>query len=90
MIDLNIIDYEISKRISAKDIPFAALIAAALRKADSDNFARLKQAFPELTSDFKLRFNAPGGILLKDNIENPNETLEKVRKIADSYLDSSR
>ncbi len=90
MIDLNIIDYEISKRISAKDIPFAALIAAALRKADSDNFARLKQAFPKLTSEFKLRYSAPGGVLLEDNIENPNETLEKVRKLADHYLDSSR
>lgn len=87
MIDLNLIDYEISKRISALDLPFAALIAAALRKADSDNFARLKQAFPELTNDFKSRYNAPGGILLKDNIDDPNETIKRVKEVADSYMD---
>ena len=86
MMRLNLIDYEISKRISANDIPFAALIAAALRKADTNNFARLKQAFPELTSDFKLRYNAPGGILLKDNFQNPDEVLKKVRDLADSYF----
>ena len=86
MIDLNLIDYEISKRISAIDLPFASLIAAAMRKADSDNFARLKQAFPELTNDFKLRFNAPGGVLLKDNIDDPHETLKRVKEVADSYM----
>lgn len=87
MIDLNLIDYEVSKHISALDLPFAALIAAALRKADSDNFARLETAFPELTNDFRLRYHAPGGILLKDNIDDPNETLKRVKEIADSYMD---
>lgn len=89
MIDLNLIDYEISKHIAMRDIPFAALIAAALRKADSDNFARLESVFPGIASDLKLRYNAPGGILLKDNIENYDETLKRIKEIVDSYLDSS-
>lgn len=88
MRDLNLIDYEISKHIAMRDIPFAALIAAALRKADSDNFARLESVFPDIASDLKLRYNAPGGILLKDNIENYDETLKRVKEVANSYLES--
>lgn len=88
MRDLNLIDYEISKHIAMRDIPFAALIAAALRKADSDNFARLESVFPGIASDLKLRYNAPGGILLKDNIENYDETLKRVKEIVNSYLES--
>ena len=88
MKDLNLIDYEISKRLAVRDIPFAALIAAALRKADPDNFARLESVFPGIASDLKLRYNAPGGILLKDNIENYDETLKRVKEIANSYLES--
>lgn len=88
MRDLNLIDYEISKHIAMRDIPFAALIAAALRKADSDNFARLESVFPNIASDLKLRYNAPGGILLKDNIENYDETLKRVKEVANSYLES--
>lgn len=88
MIDLNLIDYEISKHIAMRDIPFAALIAAALRKADSDNFARLESVFPGIASDLKLRYNAPGGILLKDNIENYDETLKRVKEVVNSYLES--
>lgn len=88
MRDLNLIDYEISKHIAMRDIPFAALIAAALRKADSDNFARLESVFPGIASDLKLRYNAPGGILLKDNIENYDETLKRVKEVANSYLES--
>jgi hypothetical protein len=88
MRDLNLIDYEISKHIAMRDIPFAALIAAALRRADSENFARLESVFPDIASDLKLRYNAPGGILLKDNIENYDETLKRVKEIANSYLES--
>lgn len=84
---LNIIDYEISRRLSSKDLPFASLIAAALRKADSDNFARLESVFPEITYDLRMRYNAPSGILLKDtgNLDSPG-FMEQVRKVADSYL----
>lgn len=88
MRDLNLIDYEISKHIAMRDIPFAALIAAALRRADSENFARLESVFPDIASDLKLRYNAPGGILLKDNIENYDETLKRVKEVANSYLES--
>lgn len=88
MRDLNLIDYEISKHVAMRDIPFAALIAAALRRADSENFARLESVFPDIASDLKLRYNAPGGILLKDNIENYDETLKRVKEVANSYLES--
>lgn len=89
MKDLNLIDYEISKRLAVRDIPFAALIAAALRKADPNNFHQLESAFPDIASDLKLRYNAPAGILLKDHIENYDETLKRIKEIVDSYLDSS-
>lgn len=88
MRDLNLIDYEISKHVAMRDIHFAALIAAALRRADSENFARLESVFPDIASDLKLRYNAPGGILLKDNIENYDETLKRVKEVANSYLES--
>lgn len=45
------------------DPPFAALVMAAMRKADSDNLDRLKAAFPDIAAEFYARFHAPGGML---------------------------
>ena len=84
MTKLNLIDYEISKRLAAKDIPFYALIAGAIRKADTGNLARLESAFPEITRDLKRRYNAPGGVLPEDNIQGDDAS--KHALIADSYI----
>lgn len=46
MFKLNEYEYIMSMSISAKDYPFYALIATAMRQADTDNLERLKMAFP--------------------------------------------
>ena len=42
--------------------PFIALVMAALRKADTDNYARLARAFPEIEQELQTRYNSPGGL----------------------------
>ena len=59
-------DYLQSKDLSTLDPSFAALIMAAARKADTNNLERLEQAFPGIVSEFRSRYNAPGGILEAD------------------------
>lgn len=56
-------DYEKSKEISAEDPPFASLIMAAMRKADTENTAKLKGAFPQIFNELQKRYWAPGGLL---------------------------
>ena len=56
-------DYELSKEISSKDPPFAALIMSAIRKADTENSFKLGEAWPEIFTELKARYNAPGGLL---------------------------
>ena len=56
-------DYVVSQEISAKDPPFASLIMAAIRKADTDNTFKLGNAFPEIFAELQVRYNAPGGLL---------------------------
>lgn len=66
-------DYEKSKEISAKDPPFASLIMAAIRKADTENNLKLEGAFPNIFSELQKRYWAPGGLL-------PEEIKKEVRK----------
>jgi len=56
-------DYEKSKEISAKDPPFASLIMAAIRKADTNNTVKLGNAFPKIFAELQERYWAPGGLL---------------------------
>lgn len=60
---LNLFDYRLSAEIAMRDEPVAALIAAAMRRADTDNMEKLAQAFPEIACDLQDRYNAPGGTL---------------------------
>lgn len=55
--------YMMSRDLLFSDPPFSALIFAAMRKADSENSARLRSAFPELWDEFQIRYDAPGGRL---------------------------
>lgn len=57
-------DYEASKEIAAKDYPFAALIMAAMRKADGHNIAKLLSVYPDIWEELEARYNAPGGRIL--------------------------
>ena len=60
---MSLYDYRVSKELSASDPPFAALIMAALRKADSTNAYKLRAAFPEICAEMQARYDAPGGVL---------------------------
>lgn len=43
--------------------PFYSLLMAAMRAADTDNLAKLESVFPDVLSDLRARYNAPGGYL---------------------------
>lgn len=60
---MSLYDYRVSKQIADQRPPFAALIMAALREADTSNAAALRAAFPEVTAEMQARYDAPGGIL---------------------------
>lgn len=60
---MSLYDYLASKDLARLDPPFYALIFAVIRKADTDNLAKLKKAFPEQVEEFFQRYNAPGGAL---------------------------
>ena len=55
--------YLVSQELAKGDPPFASFIFCAIRKADSQNLARLSMVFPELVDEFRERYNAPGGAL---------------------------
>lgn len=60
---LNHYDYKFSENISDASPPFYALIAAAMRQADSINSEKLKMVFPGVSDDLIARYNAPDGKL---------------------------
>lgn len=54
-------DYQTSKVLD--DVPFYALIMAAMRKADTDNKEKLEREWPETYRELVERYNDPGGKL---------------------------
>jgi len=56
-------DYYDGLAINAKRFTFNGIIQAAMRKADTDNLLKLKDAWPEVWTELQVRYNAPGGIL---------------------------
>lgn len=56
-------DYEASKKISAEDPPFYALIMAAMHGADEENLRRLRLGFEDVWQELRARYDAPGGVL---------------------------
>ena len=56
-------DYKMSREIAVEDYPFAAIIMAAMRQADSLNAEGLKRLFPSIWHEFQDRYSAPGGYL---------------------------
>jgi hypothetical protein len=63
--------YVISMALARVDRPFSSYIMAAMRKADSDNLAKLKAAFPEIWAELDARYNAPLGFLPEEGPPNP-------------------
>ncbi len=70
---MSLYDYKISKDISRDDPPFASFIMAAIRKADMDNLAMLKRAFPEIYQEFEKRYHAPEGCLTAQEFVDAQE-----------------
>ncbi len=54
--------YSKGREIEQADYPFDAIIQAAMRKADSVNMVRLREAFPLEYQDLTERYNLPGGL----------------------------
>jgi hypothetical protein len=42
---------------------FYPLLMAALRVADTENYARIRMVFPDVVAELEARYNAPGGVL---------------------------
>ena len=59
-------EYIVSLRLSREDVPFYALIMAAMRKADSDNEYKLRTCFPDVWDELHARYHSPGGSLQGD------------------------
>lgn len=62
-------DYERSQELAKDENPFASLIMAAMRRADSTNLEALKVGFPEIWDELQERYNAPGGRLRGERLE---------------------
>lgn len=59
-------DYIIGREILSSDPPFAALVMAAMRKADDNNLEMLKDCWPEIWEELEARYMAPDGYLPED------------------------
>lgn len=64
-------EYKCSLAISAGEPPFYAMVMALMRKADTDNAAKLRLMWPDVWEELSARHEAPGGILPTDDID-PN------------------
>ena len=73
-------DYDASKRVVKLDVPFHAVLMAAMRQADSDNAAKLQEAFPETWLELGRRYNAPGGVLPEEIEQERLEREEEQRR----------
>jgi hypothetical protein len=72
---LNLTEHERARELSLE--PFYALIAAAMRKADTDNLNALKNAFPMTESLLRQRIKNPLG--LSDNeLERGTEYISRL------------
>lgn len=66
---LDLYAYQVSRDLARQGLPFYALIAAAMRQADTGNLQKLRAAWPEVDTLLHRRYNAPGGILPEDKGE---------------------
>ena len=64
---MSLYDYEKSREIYGADLPFYALIMAAMRGADTQNFQKLAMVFPATAIELEQRYNAPGGRLVGED-----------------------
>lgn len=55
--------FRAAAELADADTDFYALIQAAMRRADTDNLARLQAAFPDTWDELDARYHAPAGHL---------------------------
>lgn len=72
--------YEISKELEASDLPFYALLMAAIRRADSDNMAKFRACWPEIVDELQARYDAPGGRLPTDDQDELDQAESDARR----------
>jgi hypothetical protein len=60
---MSLYDYRAAKTLHDQDVPFYALIMAAMRKADTTNEGKLRAMWPETWDELFARYHAPGGLL---------------------------
>ena len=82
-------DYTTSQQIVAKDYTFYALIMAAMRQADTNNLAELKEAFPSTYDELEKRYEAPGGFLA-DESPLPVGSMQRAIPEEKHYGDTNR
>lgn len=63
---MSLYSYNVSKELMVGDPPFSSLIMAAMRKADSNNIAKLKSIFPEIWEELEERYWTPGGLIASE------------------------
>ena len=64
--NVSLYDYQFSEELSKRNPPFAALIMAALCKADAENTAKLRSTWPDICDEMQARYDSPGGVLVSD------------------------
>lgn len=65
---MSFFDYEYHKRLGGGDVPFPALIMAAMRRADPENKQRLRLAFPAVWDELQARDLSPAGALTAEEL----------------------
>jgi hypothetical protein len=73
--------YHVAKNLAVKDPPFYSLIMAAMWKADTNNLAKLKAAFPDTWTELQARYNAPLGALPEDKVTDPEDLARRIREL---------
>lgn len=59
-------EYIESGQIAASGVSFGAALMAAMRLADTENAAKLCEAFPAVADEVIARNDAPGGLIAKE------------------------
>lgn len=70
---MSLFDYEQGRDIAMQDHPFYALIQAAMRQADTENYIKLRAEFPEVEEELRARYVAPNGKLPNEIEHNCSE-----------------
>jgi hypothetical protein len=59
-------EYKAARKL-AGEVPFYALIMAAMRDADEVNLMKLREAWPDVFEEMQARYDAPAGLLVGEN-----------------------